>query len=169
MSLTGFYPGSFDPLTNGHVDIITRSLNIVDELIIGVGVHHVKSPYLSGEERVQLLEILADDLRQSQTKTVKVVQFSGLAVDAAVAYGAKVIVRGLRDSADFAYEMQMAGMNRAMANGIETLLLPSNGEVRHIAAKLVRQIEQLGGDFDKFVPPYVAAYLTDKQAGKTDA
>lgn len=169
MSLTGFYPGSFDPLTNGHVDIITRSLNIVDELIIGVGVHHVKSPYLSGEERVQLLEILADDLRQSQSKTVKVVQFSGLAVDAAVAYGAKVIVRGLRDSADFAYEMQMAGMNRAMANGIETLLLPSNGEVRHIAAKLVRQIEQLGGDFDKFVPPYVAAFLTDKQAGKTDA
>ncbi|GJM02134.1 MAG: phosphopantetheine adenylyltransferase [Rhodomicrobium sp.] len=164
MSVTGFYPGSFDPLTNGHVDIIGRALNIVDELIIGVGVHHVKSPYLSGEERVQLLETYADELRQKQAKDVKVIQFSGLAVDAAVAYGAKVLVRGLRDSADFAYEMQMAGMNRAMANGIETLLLPSNGEVRHIAAKLVRQIEQLGGDFHKFVPPHVANYLAEKKS-----
>lgn len=163
MSLIGFYPGSFDPMTNGHVDIIKRSLNFCDELIIGVGVHHVKSPYLTGDEKVELLEQFAEELRSDKSKPIKVVQFSGLAVDAAVAYGAKVIVRGLRDSADFAYEMQMAGMNRAMAGGIETLLLPSNGEVRHIAAKLVRQIEQFGGDFAKFVPPHVADFLENKK------
>lgn len=163
MSLTGFYPGSFDPPTNGHLDIIVRSLKFVDELIIGVGVHHVKSPYLDGEERVKLLELLADELRETSSKSIKVVQFSGLAVDAARAYGATVIVRGLRDSSDFAYEMQMAGMNRAMADGIETLLLPSKGEVRHIAGNLVRQIERLGGDYQSFVPPQVAAYLEERK------
>lgn len=163
MSLTGFYPGSFDPMTNGHVDIITRSLNFLDELIIGVGVHHAKAPYLTGEERAQLIEILAAELREKTGKPVKVIQFSGLAVDAAVAYGATVIVRGLRDSADFAYEMQMAGMNRAMANGIETLLLPSAGTVRHIAGQLVRQIEKFGGDYAQFVPPYVAEFLENKK------
>lgn len=163
MSLKGFYPGSFDPLTKGHVDIISRSLAFVDELVIGVGVHHVKTGYLTGEERVRLLDVLADELHSSSGKSIKVIQFSGLAVDAAQAYGAGVIVRGLRDSADFAYEMQMAGMNRAMANGIETLLLPSNGEVRHIAAKLVRQIEQFGGDISPFVPPHVAAFLEEKK------
>lgn len=168
MSVIGFYPGSFDPLTNGHVDIISRALNFVDELIIGVGVHHVKSAYLTGEERVQLLDVLVNELIASTDKPVKVVQFSGLAVDAGQAYSASVIIRGLRDSADFAYEMQMAGMNKAMtnsaANGIETIFLPSDGAVRHIAAKLVRQIEQLGGDVTPFVPPYVATFLEKKKS-----
>lgn len=163
MSLTGFYPGSFDPITNGHKDIIVRSIKFVDELIIGVGVHHGKTPYLSGEERVELIEVLAEELRQSTGKNIKVIQFSGLMVEAAVAYGATVIVRGLRDSADYAYEMQMSGMNKAMANGIETLLLPSSGEVRHIASKLVRQIETFGGDISKFVPPHVAEFLLTKK------
>lgn len=163
MSLVGFYPGSFDPLTNGHVDIISRSLNFVDELVIGVGVHHAKSAYLNGDERVQLLEDFCTPLKKKSDKPIKVIQFSGLAVDAAQAYGAKVIVRGLRDSADFAYEMQMAGMNRAMANGIETLLLPSTGEVRHIAAKFVRQIETFGGDIREFVPAHVADYLANRK------
>jgi len=162
MSLIGFYPGSFDPPTKGHEDIIKRSLAFLDELIIAVGVHHVKSAYLTGEERVQLLNVMAEELQQTTKKPIKVVQFSSLAVDAAQAYGAKVMVRGLRDSADFSYEMQMAGMNRAMGNGIETVFLPSNGEVRHIAAKLVRQIEQFGGDITPFVPAYVEAHLREK-------
>lgn len=163
MSLIGFYPGSFDPPTYGHVDIITRAVGFVDELVIGVGVHHAKTAYLTGEERVKLLDELRGEIESKVNKPIKVIQFSGLAVDAAQAYGAKVIVRGLRDSADFAYEMQMAGMNRSMANGIETLLLPSNGEVRHIASKLVRQIETFGGDISKFVPPYVADHLMSRK------
>ncbi len=162
MSLIGFYPGSFDPPTKGHQDIIQRSLMFLDELIVAVGVHHVKSAYLTGEERVQLLSVMTEELQETSKKPIKVVQFSSLAVDAAQAYGAKVMVRGLRDSADFSYEMQMAGMNRAMANGIETLLLPSNGDVRHIAAKLVRQIEQFGGDISPFVPAHVVDYLRAK-------
>lgn len=164
MSLIGFYPGSFDPLTNGHVDIIHRALTFVDELVIGVGVHHAKTAYLTGEERVQLLDEFCEALMAEQEKPIKVVQFSGLAVDAAQAYRAQVIVRGLRDSADFSYEMQMAGMNKAMANGIETLLLPSTGEVRHIASKLVRQIESLGGDVSAFVPSHVVSYLQSRRA-----
>lgn len=163
MALTGFYPGSFDPITNGHLDIIERSLKFVDELVVGVGVHHGKTPYLTGEERVELIETLAADLRKSTGKSVKVIQFSGLMVEAATAYGAQVIVRGVRDSADYVYEMQMAGMNRAMADGLETLLLPSTGEVRHIAAKLVRQIETFGGDITSFVPPHVAQFLEAKK------
>ncbi len=163
MSLIGFYPGSFDPLTNGHVDIITRALSFVDELVIGVGVHHVKTAYLNGDERVQMLNEFHENIKADTDKPIKIVQFSGLAVDAAQAYGAQVIVRGLRDSADFAYEMQMAGMNRSMANGIETLLLPSNGEVRHIASKFVRQIELFGGDISEFVPQHVAAHLKQRK------
>ena len=163
MSLIGFYPGSFDPLTNGHVDIISRALKFVDELVIGVGVHHAKTAYLSGEERVKLLDEFCEPLTAEQKKPIKVIQFSGLAVDAAQAYRAQVIVRGLRDSSDFSYEMQMAGMNKAMANGIETLLLPSTGEVRHIASKLVRQIESLGGDVSDFVPPHVVSYLQSRR------
>ena len=162
MSLIGFYPGSFDPLTNGHVDIIERALKFVDELVIGVGVHHVKTAYLTGEERVALLDEQSRLLMEAQDKPIKVIQFSGLAVDAAQAYRAQVIVRGLRDSADFSYEMQMAGMNKGMANGIETVLLPSTGEVRHIASKLVRQIEGLGGDVSSFVPPHVLSFLQDR-------
>ncbi len=169
MSLTGFYPGSFDPITNGHLDIIERSLNFIDELIIGVGVHHGKTPYLTGEERVELIETLAVDLRKTSCKSIKVIQFSGLMVEAASAYGAKVIVRGVRDSADYVYEMQMAGMNRAMTEGLETLLLPSTGEVRHIAAKLVRQIEVFGGDITSFVPPHVAEFLEKKKNWSSDS
>ena len=161
--MIGFYPGSFDPPTNGHVDIITRSLSFVDELVIGVGVHHAKSAYLDGEERVFLLDELAELIKKDNNKPIKIVQFSGLAVDAAAAYGASVIVRGLRDSADFAYEMQMAGMNRTMAGGIETLLLPSHGKVRHIASKFVRQIEHFGGDISEFVPRHVADYLIQRK------
>lgn len=168
MALVGFYPGSFDPITNGHQDIISRAVKFVDDLIIGVGVHHGKTPYLTGEERVELIEVLAEEQRKISGKSIKVIQFSGLAVDAAVAYGATVIVRGLRDSADFAYEMQMAGMNRTMAGGIETILLPSTGEVRHIASSLVRQVEVFGGDISKFVPPHVAEFLEVKKNWDSD-
>ena len=166
MALVGFYSGSFDPVTKGHEDIIVRALGFLDELVIGVGVHHAKAAYLTGQERVDLLQPLAGQWQRTTGKSVKIVQFSGLAVDAAKENEAKVIIRGLRDSADFSYEMQMAGMNLAltqgMAQGIETIFLPSQGEVRHIAAKLVRQIEQLDGDITSFVSPHVASYLRDR-------
>jgi len=165
MGLIGFYSGSFDPVTKGHEDIIERALGFLDELVIGVGVHHAKAAYLTGQERVDLLQPLADQWQKTTGKSVKIVQFSNLAVDAAKENKAKVIIRGLRDSADFSYEMQMAGMNLTMAQDLETIFLPSRGEVRHIAAKLVRQIEQLGGDISSFVSPHVYQFLRTKNKG----
>ena len=165
MGLIGFYSGSFDPVTKGHEDIIERALGFLDELVIGVGVHHAKAAYLTGQERVDLLQPLADQWQKTTGKSVKIVQFSNLAVEAAKENKAKVIIRGLRDSADFSYEMQMAGMNLTMAQGLETIFLPSQGEVRHIAAKLVRQIEQLGGDISPFVSPHVYQFLRTKNKG----
>ncbi len=166
MGLVGFYSGSFDPVTKGHEDIIVRALGFLDELVIGVGVHHAKAAYLTGQQRVDLLQPLVDQWQKTTGKSVKVVQFSGLVVEAAKDNNAKIIIRGLRDSADFSYEMQMAGMNLALtqeiSQGIETIFLPSQGEVRHIAAKLVRQIEQLGGDISSFVSPHVASYLANR-------
>jgi len=165
MGLIGFYSGSFDPVTKGHEDIIERALGFLDELVIGVGVHHAKAAYLTGQERVDLLQPLADQWQKTTGKSVKIVQFSNLAVDAAKENKAKVIIRGLRDSADFSYEMQMAGMNLTMAQDLETIFLPSRGEVRHLAAKLVRQIEQLGGDISSFVSPHVYQFLRTKNKG----
>ncbi len=165
MGLIGFYSGSFDPVTKGHEDIIERALGFLDELVIGVGVHHAKAAYLTGQERVDLLQPLADQWQKTTGKSVKIVQFSNLAVEAAKENKAKVIIRGLRDSADFSYEMQMAGMNLTMAQDLETIFLPSRGEVRHIAAKLVRQIEQLGGDISSFVSPHVYQFLRTRNKG----
>ena len=165
MGLIGFYSGSFDPVTKGHEDIIERALGFLDELVIGVGVHHAKAAYLTGQERVDLLQPLADQWQKTTGKSVKIVQFSNLAVEAAKENKAEVIIRGLRDSVDFSYEMQMAGMNLTMAKDLETIFLPSRGEVRHIAAKLVRQIEQLGGDISSFVSPHVYQFLRTKNKG----
>ena len=156
MTNTGFYPGSFDPVTNGHLDIIQRALNLVDRLVIGVGVHHGKKPLFSAKERVALLEIGAGQ--------VEIVTFDNLTVNAARSIGASVIIRGLRDAGDLEYEMQMAGMNSAMAPDIETVFLASSPDVRHIAGNLVRQIASMGGDISKFVPASILPHIQQKFA-----
>lgn len=161
---TGFYPGSFDPVTNGHIDIIERAAKLVDRLVIAIGEHHGKKPLFSTAERVAMLEEQTGRIAATSNAEVVVTTFDILTVDAARAAGATVIVRGLRDSGDFDYEMQMAGMNERMAPDIETMFLAASPDVRHIAASFVRQIAAMGGDVSPFVPGGVAARLKAKMA-----
>ncbi len=162
MARTGFYPGSFDPLTLGHMDIITRASRLVDRLVIGVGVHHGKKPLFTVEDRVDMLKVEAVLAGKKAGIEINVQTFDNLAVDAARDAGANVIVRGLRDSGDFDYETQMAAMNGQMAPDIETVFLASSPGVRHIASSLVRQIASMGGNASSFVPPSIAERLADR-------
>lgn len=164
MAIIGFYPGSFDPVTNGHVDIIGRASRLFDRLVVGVGVHHGKAPLFSWQERVSMLRAEISELRPQHGSSIEVATFTGLTVQAAQSHGAAAIVRGLRDGTDFDYEMLMSGMNGAMAPSLETVFLASSPDVRHIASKFVRQIAAMGGDVSPFVPASVAELLKIKLA-----
>jgi pantetheine-phosphate adenylyltransferase len=157
--LVGFYPGSFDPLTNGHLDVIERACKLVDELIVGVGINLSKKPLFSHDDRIALLKQTLEPIGKRTDTEFKVVDFSGLMVSAARAAGAKLIIRGLRDTTDYNFEMQMVGMNAQMAPDLQTVFLPSSPHVRHISATLVREIAQLGGDISAFVPANVLKAL----------
>jgi pantetheine-phosphate adenylyltransferase len=162
MKRIGFYPGSFDPVTLGHTDVIARACRLVDKLVIGIGVHDAKHPLFSTEDRIALLQAETLPIAATTGTRIDIVTFGGLAVEAAREIGAGVIVRGLRDATDFDYEMQRAGMNGAMAPGIETVFVAAAPGVRHIAANLVRQIAAMGGDASTFVSPAVAQRLKSK-------
>ena len=162
MAHTGFYPGSFDPLTLGHMDIITRAAKLVDRLVIAVGVHHGKKPLFTVEDRVIMLKAEVEGVEKKTGIKIEVQTFDNLSVDAARAAGADVIIRGLRDSGDFDYEIQMSGMNAQMAGDIETVFLAASPQVRHIASSLVRQIASMGGDAASFVPDSVAHRLSER-------
>jgi len=160
--LVGFYPGSFDPVTNGHLDVIERACKLVDRLVVAVGTHHAKQPLLSHEARLALLHQVLDPIGKRTNTQFQIVEFNGLMVHAARDNGAKLIIRGLRDTTDYNFEMQMVGMNAQMAPDLQTVFLPSSPHVRHISATLVRQIAQMGGDISAFVPAIVLKAL--KQA-----
>ncbi len=159
---TGFYPGSFDPITNGHLDVIERACRLVDKLIVGVGVHHAKSPLTTPEERFELLQQTTASIAVRTDTEVELVTFDNLMVQAARDVGANIIIRGLRDTTDYNYEMQMVGMNAQMAPDQQTVFVPSSPHVRHISATLVRQIEKMNGDISAFVPPAVLKLLAEK-------
>lgn len=164
MARTGFYSGTFDPVTLGHTDVIARAATLVDRLVIGIGVHEAKKPMFPAAERAEMLERETRDIARRLGTTIDIVTFSNLVVDAARANGAGVIFRGLRDGTDFDYEMQMAGMNGAMAPDIQTVFVAASPSVRHIAANLVRQIAVMGGDVSAFVAPDVARRLAGRSA-----
>lgn len=159
------YPGSFDPVTNGHLDVLYHALTLVDRVVVAIGVHPGKAAMFTFEERVEMLRtVVASDFPAGMAERLDVVSFRGLVVDAAAAHGAGVLIRGLRDGTDLDYEMQMAGMNRAMRPEVQTVFLPASPEVRHITATLVRQIARLGGRVDPFVPAEVADRLVRRVA-----
>lgn len=166
MKRIGFYSGSFDPVTNGHTDIIGRAARLVDTLIIGVGVHPGKTPLFTTEEKLDMLRAECAAIAKKAGCKIEPMTFEGLTVDAAREAGAQFIFRGLRDGTDLDYEMQMSGMNGAMAADIETVFLPASPQVRHIAATLVRQIAQMGGDVSGFVSRDVGRRLKAKTAKK---
>ena len=149
----GFYPGSFDPVTFGHLDIIARAGRFTEKLVLGVGVHHGKASMLSSEDRIALIHAVCAPITRSTGLEITAQTFDGLAVDAARKVGAGVIVRGLRDASDFDYEVQMGQMNAAMAPDIETVFLAASPATRMIASSLVKQIAKMGGDISAFVPP----------------
>jgi pantetheine-phosphate adenylyltransferase len=166
MARIGFYSGSFDPVTLGHVDVMRRALALVDKLVIGIGIHPGKTPLFTVAERTAMLKSETRAAAKEFGATIEVVTFSGLVVDAAREAGAHAIFRGVRDATDFDYEMQMAGMNGEMADDIDTVFLPASPGVRHITATLVRQIALMGGDVKPFVSRDVARALKAKAAAK---
>jgi pantetheine-phosphate adenylyltransferase len=153
------YAGSFDPLTNGHLDVVRRACRLADTLVLAVGVHPGKTPVFTPEERLAMLkQVCAPVARKAGTRLI-CTTFSGLVVDAARKAKATLLIRGLRDATDFDYEMQMAGMNETMTPGIQTVFLPAGADVRPITATLVRQIAGMGGDVSGFVPAPVVTRL----------
>jgi pantetheine-phosphate adenylyltransferase len=152
MARTGFYPGSFDPVTFGHLDVIARSARLVDRLVIGVGVHEGKQALLSAEKRVALIETVTAPIAEHAGLQITVTTFKGLAVDSAHKVQASLIIRGLRDSSDFDYEVQMAQMNGSLAPELETVFLAASPATRMIASSLVKQIAKMGGDTSLFLP-----------------
>lgn len=163
MLRTALYSGSFDPVTNGHLDVLGQGLAIADRVVAAIGVHPGKTPLFSFEERVALIaDSVTEAFGEEAAARVEVVAFDGLVVEAARVTGAAMILRGLRDGTDLDYEMQMAGMNGTMAPDIPTVFLPASPPVRHITATLVRQIARMGGDVRPFVPAVVALRLAEK-------
>jgi pantetheine-phosphate adenylyltransferase len=166
MARTGFYSGTFDPVTLGHTDVIARACRLVDKLVIGIGVHPAKSPLFSPEERIEMLSAETRPIAKASGTAIEIATFDDLVVEAARRHKAAVIFRGLRDATDFDYEMQMAGMNGAMAPEIETVFVAAAPGVRHIAANLVRQIALMNGDVSPFVSKAVAARLAATAEGR---
>ena len=163
MTRTALYPGSCDPLTNGHVDVLAQALDLADRVIVAIGVHPAKAPLFSFEERGEMIRAAVAALGMPQSR-VEVIAFQSLVVEAARRHGASILIRGLRDGTDLDYEMQMAGMNSAIAPDVRTVFLPSSVGVRHITATLVRQIAAMGGDVSPFVPADVLARLAARAA-----
>ncbi len=156
----GLFAGSFDPMTNGHLDILRQAADLFDTVVVAIGVHPGKAPLFTAEERAALVRRVVEE--NAVPCRVEVAFFDGLTVDEARRVGARAIVRGVRDSGDVDYEMQLAGMNAGLAAEIRTVFLPASVDTRPITATLVRQIAGLGGDVTGFVPPAVAQALGQK-------
>ncbi|MDU9003650.1 pantetheine-phosphate adenylyltransferase [Sedimentitalea todarodis] len=156
------YPGTFDPITLGHADIIRRACPMVDRLVIGVAINRDKGPLFSLEERVAMIKSDCADLTDQIGTEIVVHPFENLLIDCAQDVGAQIIFRGLRAVADFEYEYQMVGMNRMLNDEVETVFLMADAKYQPIASKLVKEIARLGGDVSKFVTPQVRAALLER-------
>ncbi len=157
MARVGIYPGTFDPITLGHMDIIRRGAKLVDELVIGVTTNPSKSPMFPDAERI---DIVKREVAAMGVDNIRVIGFNALLMHFAEHLGANVIIRGLRAVADFEYEYQMAGMNQQLNDRIETVFLMADVSLQPIASRLVKEIAQYGGDISKFVTPHVCAEVT---------
>ena len=159
---TGLYPGTFDPVTNGHLDIIRRAATLVDKLVIGVAINRDKGPLFTLEERTGMIEAQTAEIARETGTEIVAEPFENLLIHFAEQVGAQVIIRGLRAVSDFEYEFQMVGMNRAMNDDVETLFLMADAHHQAIASKLVKEIARLGGDISNFVPPEIQQRLLER-------
>lgn len=162
MRRVGLYPGTFDPLTNGHVDIIQRAAKLVDHIVIGVAINRDKGPLFSLEERVAMVENVAQEVVAHSDVTVEVRPFESLLMHFAEEVGANIIIRGLRAVSDFEYEFQMVGMNQHLNDEIETVFLMAEARHQAVASRLVKEIARLGGDVSAFVPEDIRLKLAEK-------
>jgi len=164
MPRIALFAGSFDPVTNGHLDVVASAVRLADRLVLAIGLHPGKTPLFSAEERLAMLTEVCTPVGRAANCELAFVTFADLVVSVARREGATILIRGVRDAADFDYEMQMAGMNGAMAPEVQTVFLPASPAIRPITATLVRQIAGMGGDVSAFVPAPVAARLKKKFA-----
>ncbi|CAA7616049.1 Phosphopantetheine adenylyltransferase [Magnetospirillum sp. UT-4] len=158
----GLYPGTFDPITNGHLDIVSRAAKVVDRLIVAVAVNAGKGPLFTLDERVELVREEVADVGAANGVNIDVLPFDNLLVDFARDSGARIIIRGLRAVSDFEYEFQMAGMNARLSPDTETLFLMASERCQFISSRFVKEIGRLGGDISSFVSPRVRARLEEK-------
>jgi pantetheine-phosphate adenylyltransferase len=165
MPRIALYPGSFDPVTNGHLDVVRQAVILCDRLIVAVGVHSGKKPLFSTDERLEMVREVFGPVAAKAGCAFDATTYDNLTVTAAQQSGATIMIRGLRDGTDLDYEMQLAGMYQAMAPDVHTVFVPASVVVRPITATLVRQIAAMGGDVSSFVPPSVAASLKAKFPG----
>ncbi len=160
----GLYPGTFDPITLGHMDIIRRACSLIDRLVIGVAINRDKGPLFDLDDRVHMIDVECSRISEETGTEIVVHPFENLLIHCAQEVGASVIVRGLRAVSDFEYEFQMVGMNRALNDEVETVFLMADASHQAIASRLVKEIARLGGDVSKFVPPSVQVALEQKFA-----
>ena len=165
MPRIAYYPGSFDPVTNGHLDVVKHAVYLCDRLIVAIGIHPGKTPLYPIEERLDMVRGVFGPIAAKAGCAFEATTYDDLTVTAAQKAGATIMVRGLRDGTDLDYEMQISGMNETMAPEVHTVFVPASVAVRPITATLVRQIAGMGGDFSAFVPPSIAAKLKAKFAG----
>ena len=161
---TGLYPGTFDPVTNGHLDIIARAATLVDHLVMGVAINEAKVPLFSLDERVEMLQHETAKISKDTGVTISVEPYENLLMHFAEQVGAQTIIRGLRAVSDFEYEFQMVGMNMQLNSKIETVFLMARAEHQAIASRLVKEIASLGGDITHFTSPYVVKLVHAKLA-----
>src|SRR3954469_21878620 len=164
MSRIALYPGSFDPVTNGHLDVVRQAVGLCDRLIVAIGVHSAKKPMFTSEERPDMVKTVFEPVASAAGCAFDCTTYDNLTVTAAQRAGATIMIRGLRDGTDLDYEMQIAGMNETMAPDVQTVFLPASVSVRPIPSTLVRQIAAMGGDVSAFVPDAVAKSLKSKFA-----
>ena len=161
----GLYPGTFDPVTNGHLDVIARAARLLDKLVVGVAINTGKGPLFSLEERVEMVQAEIASIATENGMVIEVMPFDTLLIDFARRVGASMIVRGLRAVSDYDYEIQMAGMNYRMAPDIETVFLMASERHQFIASRLVKEVAMLGGDVSSFVPPLTLKRMLQRIRG----
>ena len=164
MPRVAYYPGSFDPVTNGHLDVVRQAVGLCDRLIVAIGINPGKKPLFSVEERLAMIEDVFGPVGAKAGCAIEAATYDNLTVTAAQKAGATIMIRGLRDGTDLDYEMQISGMNQTMAPDVQTVFLPASPSVRPITATLVRQIAAMGGNVAPFVPAAIAAGLKAKFA-----
>jgi pantetheine-phosphate adenylyltransferase len=165
MTRVALYPGSFDPVTNGHLDVVRQACTLVDRLVVAIGIHPGKAPLFSTEDRLEMVQEVFAPIAAKAGCVIECVTFNDLTVTAAQRAGATILIRGLRDGTDLDYEMQIAGMNQTLVPEVHTVFIPASATVRPITATLVRQIAGMGGDVSHFVPRAVATRLKARFAG----